>query len=158
MALRSIRCVLAVMLVALSVSLAWAQEAMDAAQQEEYQKLSGQWRLVMAIKDGKPVPNEELATTTLITRGNTFQFPQASTVGTAPAGTFSLNPSTDPKQVDSTATAGPNKGQVCKGIYRIEGDTQVAVFGAPGGERPTDFTAPAGSGRTLQVWTRVGGE
>ncbi len=81
----------------------------------------------------------------------------ASGVGTHPAGSFTVNPRTRPKQVDSIAAGGPHAGQLTRGIYEIlDANHKRACWGSPGGPRPTEFKSPPGSGRVLQYWKKIG--
>jgi len=93
----------------------------SAAAQRDYERLSGTWQLTRGVVNGKPVPASVARNTILITDHNTFRFPKASGVGTHPAGTFTVNPDTKPKHVDSIAEGGPHAGQVTRGIYEILG-------------------------------------
>ncbi len=123
----------------------------------DYERLSGTWQLTRAVVDGTPVPEAQVKQTVLITDGNTFRFPQAAGVGTHPAGSFTINPSTVPAQVDSVAAGGPNAGQVTLGIYEIiDAKHKRACWGPPGGPRPTAFESPPGSRRILQYWEKIG--
>jgi uncharacterized protein (TIGR03067 family) len=124
--------------------------------QKDYDALTGRWQLVQSIVDGKPVPEAEVKQTVLITDHDEFRFPANARVGTAPLGKFTIDPASKPKQVDSTALAGPDKGKVTKGIYEIiDANNKRACWGKPGGLRPTDFTSEPGSGRTLQYWRLI---
>ncbi len=80
------------------------------------------------------MPASVARNTILITDHNTFRFPKASGIGTHPAGRFSVNPDTRPKQVDTIAESGPNAGQLTRGIYEIINAThKPACWGPPGG-------------------------
>ncbi len=81
----------------------------------DYQELSGTWQLTRGVVNGRAVPASEVRRTIVITDGNTFRFPKASGVGTHPAGTFTVNPNTRPKQVDSVGPGGRHAGQVTRG-------------------------------------------
>ena len=127
--------------------------------QKDYDALTGRWQLVKSVIDGKPVSEAEVAQTVLITDHDEFRFPADARVGTAPLGKFTIDPTKSPKQVDSTALSGPDKGKVTKGIYEIvDADNKRACWGKPGGPRPTDFTSAPGSGRTLQYWRLISKE
>lgn len=124
--------------------------------QKDYDALTGRWQLVQSIVDGTAVPETEVAQTVLITDHDEFRFPADARVGTAPLGKFTIDPTTTPKQVDSTALSGPDKGELTKGIYEIiDANNKRACWGKPGGPRPTDFTSAPGSGRTLQYWRLI---
>jgi uncharacterized protein (TIGR03067 family) len=124
--------------------------------QKDYEALTGRWQLVKSIVDGKPVPESELRNTVLITDHDTFRFPADAHVGTAPQGRFTIDPTKNPKEVDSTALAGPNKGEITRGIYEIiDQNNKRACWGRPGGSRPTDFTSTPGSGHTVQYWRLI---
>ena len=129
----------------------------SAAAQKDYERLSGTWQLTRGVVNGKPVSASVARNTILITDHNTFRFPKASGVGTHPAGTFTVNPTASPKQVDSIAEGGPHAGQLTRGIYEIlDANHKRACWGPPGGPRPTGFTSPLGSGWILQYWTKIG--
>jgi len=131
--------------------------AQSAAARTDYELLSGTWQLTRGVVNGKPVPASVLRNTILITDHNAFRFPKASGVGTYPAGSFTVNPSTRPKQVDSIAAGGPHAGQLTRGIYEIlDANHKRACWGSPGGPRPTEFKSPPGSGRVLQYWKKIG--
>jgi uncharacterized protein (TIGR03067 family) len=130
--------------------------AQSAAAQRDYDRLSGTWQLTRGVVNGKPVPASKARNTILITDHNTFRFPKASGVGTHPAGTFTVNPDTKPKQVDSIAEGGPHAGQLTRGIYEIlDANHKRACWGPPGSPRPTEFKSPPGSGRILQYWKKI---
>jgi len=49
---------------------------------------------------------------------------------------------------------GFTKGKKQLGIYDLEGDKFKSCFGAPGAERPKDFSSQPGDQRTVSVWKR----
>jgi uncharacterized protein (TIGR03067 family) len=129
----------------------------QSAAAKDYEELSGTWQLTRGVVNGRPTPARQLRKTILITDQNTFRFPKASRVATHLAGTFTVNPSARPKQVDSTAAGGPHAGQLTRGIYEIlDANHWRACWGSPGGPRPTDFQSPPGSGLILQDWKKIG--
>ena len=127
-----------------------------AAIQADYDALTGTWQLVKSVVDGEPVPEAEVRKTVLITDHDEFRFPQDAGVGTAPLGLFTIDPTKNPKQVDSTSFSGPEKGQVSLGIYEVmDADNKRACWARPGKPRPTSFDSTPGSGWTVQYWRLI---
>jgi uncharacterized protein (TIGR03067 family) len=135
---------------------AQTKDAKAAAIQADYDALTGTWQLVKSVVDGKPVPEEEVRKTILITDHDEFRFPKDAGVGTAPLGRFTIDPFQNPRQVDSTSFSGPEKGQVSLGIYEvIDAKNKRACWAKPGQPRPTSFDSTPGSGWTVQYWRLI---
>ncbi len=94
----------------------------------DLEKLQGTWQLVSGAVDCKELPHEEVKNTKIVIKDDTFVFLNASRVGTSPKGTFEINLNSNPKEIDSTATDGPNAGQVSLGIYEVEENHQKTCF------------------------------
>lgn len=122
------------------------------AVQNEMTQLEGEWSMVSGEADGFPMPAESVRGgkraakdgVTTITMGGQLYFKAK----------FTIDPAKKPKTIDYAMTEGPTKGQTHLGIYELDGDTVKFCFAAPGKDRPSDFTAKAGSARTLSVWKR----
>src|SRR5262245_36050336 len=137
-------------------SLAAADDRKAELIKKDYERLAGTWRLASAVEDGKPVPEEELRKTRLVTKGDTFLIEGDTALGTSPAGTFQIDLTKTPKAVDSLQSKGPQKGETVLGIYEIlDANTKRACWAPPGKPRPTAFESKPGSGHLLQVWKRV---
>ena len=132
-----------------------AETSMDQLIDTDYQRLSGTWILSSGIVDGQPVPEEIRKKTRLITTRDKFTLSTGAQTGTSEDGTFTIDPTKNPKTVDSVQGSGPDKGKTILGIYEIIDDNHKRACWAPAGKpRPTDFTSTAGSGHILQVWER----
>jgi uncharacterized protein (TIGR03067 family) len=118
----------------------------------EMEKLEGEWVMVSGTANGMDMPADMVKTakrvakdgmTTVTIDGQVFLKAK-----------FTIDPSKKVKTIDYDMTEGPTAGKKHLGIYKIDGDTMTFCFAAPGGDRPTEFTAPAGSDRTLGVWKK----
>ena len=114
--------------------------------------LEGEWSMVSGQANGQAMPPEMAGTgkrvakdgVTTVTIGGQLYF-KAS---------FTIDAFQTPKAIDYAMTEGPTKGSTQFGIYDLQGDTVTFCFAAPGLDRPTDFTAEAGSERALSVWRK----
>jgi uncharacterized protein (TIGR03067 family) len=113
-------------------------------------EMQGTWNLVSAMEDGKALPEDEVKQTTIVIKNNTFHFPGLAEDATSRAGTFTLDPGKNPKEMDTTST----EGQVMLGIYELQPDGYRVCFAPAGKPRPTKFGSEPGSRQIFQVWQR----
>lgn len=122
---------------------------------DDYDRLSGSWVLSYGVVDGQPVPEDVRKKTKLITDRDKFTLSTGAETGTSSEGVFTIDPTKNPKTVDSVQSTGPDKGKTFLGIYEIIDHNHKRACWAPAGKsRPRDFSSPAGSGHILQVWER----
>ena len=126
----------------LNVEVVHADDARDLA------AMKGTWSIASAERDGKDVTDATVTLTVdgakvVVKRGDKQIF----------EGTAKLDASKSPKMIDVTQESdGDLKGKTIPGIYELDGDTLKVCSGK---ERPTDFTAAAGSVRFLRVYKRA---
>jgi uncharacterized protein (TIGR03067 family) len=133
------------------LALVGADGAQDAAK-KEMTRLEGEWSMVSGEIDGQALPEE-------LRKGAKRVAKEGETIVTINGrlflkAKFTIDPTKKPKTIDYTFTDGPTKGKKQLGIYELDGDTVKFCFSAPDKDRPADFTAKEGSGRTLSVWKR----
>ena len=112
--------------------------------------MQGTWNLVSAMEDGKALPEDQVKQTTIVIEGDTFRFPGLAEDATSRTGTFTLDETKNPKEMDSTSY----EKEVSLGIYELEPDKYKICFAAAGKPRPTSFSSVPGSGQILQFWER----
>jgi uncharacterized protein (TIGR03067 family) len=112
----------------------------------------GNWSLASAQRDGKKMPQEEVEKFKLSIDGNEFVLKKESAI--VSRGTFKLDPTKRPKEIDETVTTGPSQGKLFRAIYEIDDDQHTICFAAAGKDRPAVFSSEPGSGHLLQVWKR----
>jgi len=122
---------------------------------QDYASLTGTFRLVSGVVDGKRVPEDVCRKTVLVTDHNRFTVSTGAEAGTSARGTFTIDPTKTPKTADSLQASGADKGKTLLGIYEIiDQDHKRACWAPVGKPRPTDFSSKPGSGHILQVWER----
>jgi len=115
--------------------------------------LQGTWRPTALEHDGSVATEDRLARCRLVLAEQHLTTREGERL--LQTATFHLMPSADPPAIDLTATSGPDRGKVHRGIYKVDGDTLVLCLGGPGQERPREFRSPAGSGHALIILKRV---
>lgn len=137
----------------LAVCLLLGADSPQDAVKKDLAQLEGDWTMVSGEIDGQAMPEAYLKGARRVSRDaettvtiNSQLFMKAK---------YSVDPGKTPKTIDYTMTDGPTKGKTQLGIYELDKDTVKFCFGSPGKDRPTDFTAKPGSGRTLSVWKKA---
>jgi uncharacterized protein (TIGR03067 family) len=133
--------------------LAAADDAKQEAIKKERKKYEGTWRVTSLEINGNKSSDEDAKKITVVNKADGTWILQVDG-GKITGGTSEIDPTKNPKTIDFMETEGENKGLPVMGIYELGDDTRKLCYGGPGKERPTDFSAPAGSGRTLVVFKR----
>jgi uncharacterized protein (TIGR03067 family) len=114
---------------------------------KEVEKFQGSWTITKIERDGEDL-SDQIGGAEMEVKGEKYTAPNI-------AATFKLDPSKKPKAIDISYSEGPAAGQTVKGIYKLDGATLTICRAlAEGSERPTEFAAPAGSGKMLFEFKR----
>ena len=130
-----------------------AGDANEKGVAKDLQTFKGTWRLSSKEEDGKKFSEEEIKDVigTIDGSGKVSVRRGDKVINEA---TVKLDPTKKPKTIDVTFIGGERKGQMVLGIYEIEGNAFRLCVARPRHERPAEFSAKAGSGRTLIVYKR----
>jgi len=118
---------------------------------KDLDQLRGTWTLTSGEIDGNKLPEDQVKGE-LVMKEASYSWTAAG--GDKGGGKFKIDPTKKPKHMDSVPNDGPAEGQTVEEIYEVEGDTLKICFALPPAKRPTEFTAPAGSGRWLFTYKR----
>ena len=130
-----------------------ACSTVPSARIEQNRHLAGTWFCVSAIVDGKSLPEDKVKLLRLILAGNKYQTRKGDDV--LFDSTYTVDPSTDPKQINILGTEGALAGKEALGIYSIEGDTLRICYILTGQTRPIAFESPVESGVYLLSWKKL---
>jgi uncharacterized protein (TIGR03067 family) len=139
-------------LAAVASSLASAAE--DESTKNDLKNFEGTWEIKSLEIDGNKVDEKDAKKIQVINEANGVMAIEVDGK-VKEHGQLKIYPTQKPKTVDLTATDGDSKGKTLLGIYEFDGDVRKVCYAPDGKERPTDFTAPAGSGRFLVVLKRI---
>jgi uncharacterized protein (TIGR03067 family) len=132
------------------VLLALAAPAQDDVA-KELAKLEGTWQPTYIEIDGQPYKGD-FKSDRLVIIGKNYEL-------TGPKvkmeGVISIDPSKNPRHMDTEVTGGDSKGTKTVGIYELEGQKLMVCYRMVPGDRPTEFATKANSNRALVVYKRV---
>ncbi len=122
----------------------------------ELKRFQGSWKQIAYERDGVTEPLDEQGWDPSTTfTGNEFVVTLAD--GSIPIrGTYTIDPTRNPKTVDWTDTIGEDAGKTLLAIYTLEEDRLIFCAAYPGLDRPSEFkTRP---GQVLRVFKRTAQE
>jgi uncharacterized protein (TIGR03067 family) len=113
--------------------------------------IQGTWAVAELEMEGQTISGGMLANARVEITGNRFS---SLGMGTVYEGTVTLDDSANPHQINMRFDAGPEKGNTNLGIYELSGNTWKICLSTRGEVRPSEFSAPAGSGFVFEMLSR----
>ena len=114
--------------------------------------LEGDWQQSAVVKDGTERSAAQLTTMVFTIRNDAMTF---NFLGRETRVLYKIDAARNPKAIDFTSTSGFDNGQVTLAIYVVKDDELLICESKRGTDRPPDFSAREGSGRTLITMKRV---
>lgn len=114
---------------------------------EQLRALEGTWQFTSLEIDGAIIPAGTLGASRILMDGDRFrtESPEADYEGI-----FTIDTEASPPHIDIEFVSGPEAGNTCRGIYRIDGDDLTLCLGLVGAVRPAQFATRPGSGHALE--------
>ena len=140
-------------LVILSAGLlaAAAPPRIDEAKRE-LSRMQGTWTMEALEVNGEEVPAKKLMGTTLTIKGDKYV---VKVKDNSYETTIKLDPSKDPKHIDTYFPNGTELPKLSKGVYELDGDTlKICRHQTPGEDRPRSFVTSAGTYVFVVTWKR----
>ena len=123
----------------------------DEAGKKDLERMQGDWARVELVLDGQKYTGDDALGAFRTVKGDHYTvFRWEKPIG---GGTFKIDASQKPRTIDLFPSNSPT-GKPIKAIYEWDGERLRICNAAPGKDRPTDFSAKAGSGHTVNVWER----
>jgi uncharacterized protein (TIGR03067 family) len=126
----------------------------DDAAKKDQEKLQGTWETAAINYNGNEQAND--IKLKLVFNGKEVRVEGSDEVEKDYAKfTYKLDPSTNPRAIDITVSAGNQKDTTLEGIYEVKGDELRLCVKVIGKERPAKFASPEGENIALVVLKRV---
>ena len=100
--------------------------------------LVGKWEVLSVIRGDMPDNDMRGAIREHLFGGKYTVTPPAGSKTPPVGGTYTVDDTKKPPQVDMMPDNGKYKGQTLKGVYKVDGDSLVIAFAEPGQPRPKD--------------------
>jgi uncharacterized protein (TIGR03067 family) len=142
------RSVLALVLLAVPAALVAEDKKADA----DLKAMVGKYGVQKAELGGKDLTEPLQVLKFEVTEGGKYTASHGEMID---AGTFTLNPTKTPKEMDVKPTGGPLKGKLVKAIYKIDGDVLTICYDHNAGDRPTAFESKPDSTTLLVSYKRA---
>jgi uncharacterized protein (TIGR03067 family) len=143
---------LAVVCLLLTPLAAGAFQSAEERVQREEEKLAGTWQVVSVEADGQAVPAQQFRGLRMTFKAGKFTAQKGQ--GDRQEGTYKLDPSKSPKQIDISRKDGPAAGRNQLAIYSLTGNTLKICSGGSDKERPDGFETRGKEGRVLMTLRR----
>jgi uncharacterized protein (TIGR03067 family) len=113
--------------------------------------LQGTWEIVSFEQNGSAAPQDDVAGITVVITGSAYKLINKDNVS---KGSFTLDPSKDPKQMDVRHQSESGDEQSMLAIYEVTADTMRVCYNPEGGSRPTSFSTKPDSGHISITYKR----
>ncbi len=121
-----------------------------AAIRKDKAALQGIWQVTASVSKGEKSSADEIKDLALIFRDDGIAVREGGK--THDNFSYLIDPTRKIKEIDLILKAGPQKGRIDRGIYRIDGDMlTICIQSNKDAPRPTEFQSPTGS----QLWLVV---
>ena len=117
----------------------------------ELKKFAGSWQVEALEAEGSPLPAEMVTNLFIMVKEDGFE---VFNTGTEASGTFTLDSTKQPRQIDIHCEVGPDHGQTWPGIYEVTADTMRVCYSRLGKKRPAAFSTADASGLVLINYKR----
>jgi uncharacterized protein (TIGR03067 family) len=124
----------------------------DYADSPTLTKLQGQWTAVRIVLDGQQLPAMMIQSGLRSATKNELKISFGGR--TMIHALVRIDESADPMHIDYYNLEGASSGAIQQGIFKWIDEEAAFCMSAPNNPRPTDFTCPARSGRTLSQWRK----